>query len=248
MFLFKNTKKIKLGGFMIKLLPRKSSILIIVLPILFACALPTKALSEQNKGIVIRTNEQDGQGPIVPNCLNVSSLNKFITYDPFYYRSTNISIFREAIHAGFLAKQDVDNEKNRFVRFKKEFSYALMTQIFGTDGRNPKDPAFCMVFDASESDVSRVVGEVMNSIDLKSIYNNNELMYYTDFIERNNLSRNKWRERYGVDLAILDSDQVAVKVYRGLQISRGNEAYVKAISDGNNETWILKRIFSKLKK
>jgi hypothetical protein len=212
----------------------KSFLLIISLFHLVSCS--------TTGGLAIRNDISDGFGPLVPNCNNVSPNSTNLKYDTDFYHSSWSSAWLEGAQIG--TKDGL--EKSGEIKFKKEFAYALTQQIFGVDSRKPPFTPYCMVYDAPLNKVSVSIDKIIKSIG-KPVLTGSNLVYGTNYLNRSH-SAAKWRERYIVNLAVTEDDKTFVKVFRDLHISRQNEPYAVAKSDGTNEAWILKSVYTELKK
>ncbi|MDH3737855.1 MAG: hypothetical protein OER92_01585 [Alphaproteobacteria bacterium] len=207
--------------------------------ILGACAAPGAPM--------LRKNIDDGNGPLIPNCQNVSPSDAIITYETAFYHSTWSSALIEGAQVGLRTGLGVDNEKSEFVRFKKEFAYALMLQVFRIDGRNYPFPPFCMKYDAPLAKVADAINKIMPVLGNPVVRGKEEHgLFGTEFYGREHISA-KWRDRYIISLGETTTNQTVVIVFRELLISRGKEAFARAESDGHNEAWILTKIAASTK-
>jgi hypothetical protein len=212
----------------------KSAILLMIVLILGACAAPGAPM--------LRKSIDDGNGPLIPNCQNVSPSAAVAAYDTAFYHSTWSSAWIEGAQVGLRSGLGVDNEQNEFVRFKKEFAYAIMLQVFGIDGRNYPFPPFCMKYDGPLAKVADAINKIMPILDNPVVRGKEEHgLFGTEFYDREHISA-KWRDRYIISLRETETNQSVVTVFRELLISRGKEAFARAESDGHNEAWILTRI------
>ncbi len=190
----------------------------------------------------LRTGMEDGQGPLVPDCQNVSSKTRPFEYDTKSYHSTWSSAWLEGTQAGFKEGLDLEGETNERALYKKEFAYALMLQLFGIDGRNPPFPPFCMRFDASEVEVRKALDDLMPQLGNSLVRDRENFgLYGTEFIDREHLSA-KWRDRYVITVRETVSNETDVTVFRELLISRQGYPHDRARSSGHNEAWLLQQI------
>lgn len=202
--------------------------------ILAACAAPGAPM--------LRTGVNDGQGPLVPDCQNVSLKTKPFEYDTRSYHSTWGSAWLEGAQAGLKEGLSLEEETNKRALYKKEFAYALMLQLFGIDGRNPPFPPFCMRLDASESEVRKALANILPQLGNTLVGDKEEFgLYGTEFIDREHMSA-KWRDRYVITVRETTAGQTDVTVFRELLISRQGYPYDRAQSSGHNEAWLLQQI------
>lgn len=212
----------------------KPVVLLVIVLILEACAAPGAPM--------LRTSIDDGYGPLIPNCQNVSPSVAVAAYETAFYHSTWASAWIEGAQVGLRSGLGVDNEQSEFVRFKKEFAYAIMLQVFGIDGRNYPFPPFCMKINAPLARVAGEINKIMPILDNPVVRGKEEHgLFGTEFYGRENISA-RWRDRYIITLRETTTNQTIVTVFRELLISRGKEAFARAESDGHNEAWILAKV------
>ncbi len=196
----------------------------------------------------LQTNRSDGQGPLIPDCKNVSSRTKPFEYDIRSYHSTWSSAWLEGMQAGFKEGLNLSAKASDRTLYKKQFAYNLMLQLFGIDGRNPPFSPFCMRFNASESEVRCALDEIVPLLDNKLVRDKEDFgLYGTEFIDRKGFSA-KWRDRYVITVRETISGQTDVTVFRELLISRQGHSYDRAQSNGHNEAWLLQQIAAKVTK
>jgi hypothetical protein len=194
---------------------------------------------------MLRSNIDDRYGPLIPNCQNVSPSTVVTAYETAFYHSTWSSAWIEGAQVGLRSGLDVNNEQRKFVRFKKEFAYAIMLQVFGIDGRNYPFPPFCMKYNAPFAKVVHAINSILPVLDNPVIHGKEEHgLFGTEFYDREHISA-KWRDRYIITLRETTTNQTVVTVFRELLISRGKEAFARAKSDGHNEAWILTKVAAK---
>lgn len=183
------------------------------------------------------------EGPSIPDCKNVSRSSRPKTYDRQFYRSTTFSAFNEGAQVGARTGLGVDEETDPAKRARKEYGYALMLQVFGVDGRQPWQVPYCMSFPVSEEKIAVALNRILPALGNQPVTGNEEFgLFGTEYAERSHSSA-KWKDRYVISTFESTPDgRVIVKVRRDLEISRGKEAFARAYSDGNNETWVLQQI------
>ena len=176
---------------------------------------------------MLRKNIDDGYGPLLPNCQNVSPSTEVTAYETAFYHSTWSSAWIEGAQVGLRSGLGVDNEQRKFVRFKKEFAYAILLQVFGIDGRNYPFPPFCMKYNAPFGEVADAINNIMPFLENPVIRGKEEYgIFGTNFYNREHISA-KWRDRYIITLRETTSNQTVVTVFRELYISRGKEAFAQ---------------------
>lgn len=190
----------------------------------------------------IRTSSSDGKGPLVPNCYNITQPPQLITYDPIFYHSTWSSVWVEGAESGLRLGLTNTNDKNKWVKFDKQFAYNVMMSTFGLDGRHYPFPPYCTTFktstDAVDNALTRILPLLGNSI---LATDKKDGLYGTKFMERQHPGA-KWRDRYVITVQRSTTNLAVVTVFRELYISRGGAPFELAKSDGHNETWILAQI------
>lgn len=207
---------------------------IVVTTMLVACSAPGAPK--------LRTSSDDGQGPLVPNCQNVSLKKRVFEHDTRSYHSTWSSAWLEGTQAGFKEGLNLKEETNKRALYKKDFAYAMMLQLFGIDGRNPPFPPFCMRFDASQAVIHKALSELLPKLGNTLVRDKEEFgLFGTEFIDREHMSA-KWRDRYVITVQETTTDQIDVTVFRELLISRQDYPYDRAESNGHNEAWLLQQI------
>lgn len=217
----------------------KLVVIIVFVVVLEACMAPGAP--------ILRNNIDDGYGALIPNCQNVSPSTEVTAYETAFYHSTWSSAWLEGAQVGLRTGLSVDNEKREFVRFEKEFAYAIMLQVFGIDGRKYPFPPFCMKYNAPISKVADAINKIMPILENPVIRGKEEYgLFGTGFYNREHISA-RWRDRYIITLRETTSNQTVVSVFRELLISRGKEAFARAESDGHNEAWILTKVAAGMK-
>jgi len=214
-------------------------VILVLVAALHGCAAPGAPM--------LRKNIQDGHGPPIPNCQNILPSPKIMFYEAAFYHSTWSSAFVEGAQVGLRTGLEIDNENRKFVRFKKEFAYAIMLQVFGIDGRHYPFPPFCMKYDAPLSKVAKAIDDILPALGNPIVRGNEEHgLFGTEFYDRSHISA-RWRDRYIINIGETTSNETVVTVFRELLISRGKEGFARAESDGHNEAWILNKVAAALK-
>ena len=221
--------------------------IIVILLILQSCT---------TNGLVLRKSSSDGYGPLIPNCQNVSPNTRITGYQTEFYHSTRTSALVEGAQVGIMEALDIDNDtsggsgEDRYVELSKEFAYDLILQVFGIDARNYPHPPFCMKFNAPPRKVKNKIADIITSLrNPIKIRNKKQGLFGTKFANRKkNYNNVRWKDRYIISTARTTKGKTVVKVFRDLLISRNNERFVRAESDGHNEAWFLTQISSKLKR
>jgi len=190
----------------------------------------------------IRTDPNDGRGPLVADCINILPPTQLTTYDTVFYRSTWSSVWVESAQSELRQGMSSDEDEKKWVRFKKKFAYDVMMSTFGLDGRRYPFPPYCTTFSTSTEAVDTALNSILPILGNTILASDKRTgLYGTEFMNREHPGA-KWRDRYIITVHRSTSKLAVVTVFRELYISRGGAAFEMAMSDGHNETWILAQI------
>jgi hypothetical protein len=208
---------------------------------------------------MIRTAVQDGEGPLVPGCKNVSSKYRVDNYITDFYLTTSSSAtlegatqgveegYRDAL-AGMTPEQK-EAWSAAEARIAASLADATTRTVFVPE-------AFCRKFALSSARVASVVGKILPRLGNPITRVNEQRDYFeTGFIEREHKAA-RWRDRYTIWLERQAQDVTIVHVVRFVFISRQDAAalsvakksgrlsnpFNQGISVGHNEVWLLTRI------
>jgi hypothetical protein len=197
-------------------------------------------------GPIIRTSDADGFGELAAGCQNISPLTPSLYYETDYYLSTWGSAALEGVQSGLQSGLKVDPDDDAKERFTKEFSAVVIARVLGYDGSLPPKDLYCMHYETSPEQLAEFVQDILpilqNEISDGTLQKG---VFKTDFYDREHAAA-KWRDRYGIHVRPTDDGTADVTVYRDLWISRLDEPYVRARSNGGNEAWILQSLSYKL--
>lgn len=196
----------------------------------------------------IRKNENDGFGYLIDGCQNVSRNTPPLHYVTDFYLSTKWSSLSEGAQNGLqegLAIQEEDGAKDRFT---KRAAAVVLARTMGFDRSLPPKEIFCMHYDAPLEEVYLTLEGILpilqNPIS-DGIFE--EGAYKTEPYEREQERfKVKWSDQYAIFVESIGENSTEVSVYRDLSISRQGYPYVRSISNGGNEAWILLMILEKL--
>lgn len=211
----------------------------------------------------LRTNINDGEGLLIPECQNISSSTIVKKYITGSYLSTWSSAFVEGATEGVwngLGKEVPNKVKNRDDLIKwyikkgiLQENYSIKDNKFFVENGQMSIPVnfdhllfsstpYCRAYEADALDVSRAVSNIItllgNDVLLSDV---NSGLFITGFIDRQH-SAARWKDRYIITVNDEGVKQTEVKILRELYISRRNGPFNKAISVGHNEAWIMTQI------
>jgi hypothetical protein len=211
----------------------------------------------------LRVNKSDGEGPIIPNCQNVSNSTRVDNYITGFYLSTWGSAFLEGASEGMwdgLGKEMPNRVKNRDGLIKYLITQGILQENYSSksnklsidqgqmslpvnfDSLIFSSPPYCRVYEASALDVSRAISSIIttlgNDILLSDIDSG---LFITGFIDRQHKAA-RWKDRYIIIVENQSPARSVVKILRELYISRKNGPFNKAISVGHNEAWIMTQV------
>ena len=198
----------------------------------------------------LRHSANDGEGPFIQNCKNVSSATKVNNYITNYYLSTWGSVFVEGTREQLME------------------SFAEIAAAMGIPAGNPilngstwhgmlaervnhlpvPPLPFCRPYDASAWEVSQVIEEILPLLGNGVLVSDKERgVFITNFVERHH-SAARWRDGYEINVIDEGPGQSVVVILRTLYISRSHGVFNQAISVGHNEAWIMTQIAEGLKR
>jgi len=198
------------------------------------------------RGPSIRSVASPLQGDLIPGCKNLKDDAQIETLHLGSYRTTWMSALIEGATAGVdegLARPGgsvADAMRSTTSKPTDSRNTDMLDNLFA------KARSFCRAYSADFLDVSRAVDEVMpylqNRIEIADVESG---IYLTENIDREH-SGAKWKDSYAIRVIELGEGRTGVEVTRFVYISRMGSPYYGAISDGNNEGWILTRVLKLL--
>jgi hypothetical protein len=196
---------------------------------------------------LLRTGADDGDGPLIEGCHNVSSAWRADKYITDFYLSTWGSALVEGSTEGFgdgvRDTAEAGNEVGKGIANFMGISGDPSEMIYHL----PVQPSpYCKAFAANPQEVSRVVASILPMLgnDIRTADETNGL-FVTGPIERRHLMA-RWRDSYEISVMGESANSTVVRVLRKLYISRSRNVFNQAISVGHNEAWILTQIGDKL--
>lgn len=208
---------------------------------------------------MVRTGVQDGEGPMVPGCKNVSSKYRVDNYITDYYLTTSSSALLEGATQGVeegyreaLAGMTREQEE----AWSKAVAQTVALLPDASTGTVFVPESFCRRFPSSSVRVAAAVAKILPSLGNPITKVDEQRDYFeTGFIEREHRAA-RWRDRYIIWLDRQVQDVTVVHVVRFVFISRKGAAaladakksgrasnpYNQGISVGHNEAWLLTKI------
>jgi len=222
----------------------------------------------------LRTNTNDGEGPLITGCYNISSATIVNDYITNYYQSTwgsvwqegNIRMISEAV--GLVVPPEIKNRDDlikwyinkgilqkysNVIGNKKSKDDSLISLSINLDQLLFTETPYCRAYKADALDVSREVSRIITKLGGDILLSDiNRGLFITGFIEHYHnssldLLHTRWKDRYIITVTQKGSIGTIVKVLRELYISRDNGPFDKAIAAGHNEAWILTKIAEAIK-
>lgn len=196
---------------------------------------------------LLRTSTDDGEGPLVPDCENVSSAAKVTKRITNFYLSTYGSAFAEGGNEGFAEVVRQATKKTK----AGERGVAGLSGGRGIGSETVNHLPFqlspyCRVYAASHRDISRMIAEILPLLGNKILVSNETIgVFVTDYMERQHLVA-RWRDSYEITVTSEGSTRTVVHILRKLYISRAREVFNQAISNGHNEAWIMTQVAERL--
>lgn len=181
---------------------------------------------------LLRTTNQDADGPLVPGCKNVSSKAVVDRYITESYLTTWGSAWVEGATQGFFEGIDeIELKKNPTKRPSEKLNNLPLDS-----------QSFCRTYQHSTLSVSRAVAKVLPLLGNKVAASNIEFGFFrTKDIERQHKAA-RWRDRYDIQVTKFDSHWTSLSIKRVIYISRDGTTFNEAISVGYNEAWIMKKV------
>ena len=171
---------------------------------------------------LLRTSPDDGEGPMIPNCKNVSAAAKVDDYITGSYLTTWGSVHKEANSAASIRYFGID--------------------LTGQGNSN----SYCRSYAANANQVFETINNILPLLGNKVLRADKDSgKFKTDFIDRQH-GMARWKDRYYIFVESINEDETVVRIFREVYISRPYKGdwspYVEAISVGHNEAWILTKI------
>lgn len=193
-------------------------------------------------GPELRTAATPLQGELVEGCKNLDDGARVETLYLGSYRTTYMSALVEGATAGVddgLTRGGgpiADAMRSMASMPDQSKSSDMLDNLF-SDART-----FCRVYDAEmplvASAVAMVIPYLQNGIEISDQLAG---IFLTELSDRSH-SAAKWKDSYAIKVSELEPGKTVVRVTRFVYISRMGSPYYGAISDGNNEGWILTRV------
>jgi hypothetical protein len=199
---------------------------------------------------LVRTGNQDGQGPLIAGCQNISREDRTINFITDYYLTTWASASREGEAAGkYYGLQRgladigavVDDE------YIREFAF----------GGLPESASFCKAFIASPEAIHSRLSMLVQRLGYLPIsYPGVDDLIATDYVYRvprqssTGSPPHRWKDRFLFRLQAVGNGRTAIIVTRDVSISRRHQGvwspYIRAQSVGHNEAVILNLLAEEL--
>lgn len=191
----------------------------------------------------IRTSADDGEGPMIPNCRNVSAASRVEEYSPQFYHTTWGSAWMEGAAQGF--SEGLTNQPTS--QAVREAMVSPSVRDGATFNRIPAaHRPFCHAFDADRARVSEIVEDILPLLGNPVERSDKRAgVFRTSDIQRNHIAAT-WRDNYAIRVEDLGPGRTGVWVYRQVYISRDGQVYNEGISSGHNELWVLTQIADQL--
>ena len=210
---------------------------------------------------LVRTSISDGEGPLVPGCQNVSSLDTSLKFNPDSYLTTWGSAWRSGAAAGLhdglqqgLRDVGTDIPDNEL----RSFAYGTL----------PDSEVFCRIYNAKPRKIYKLVVNMIPKFGYRWKYRSRKhWLLATNYVERTHkrdrlsllstcknceklIFKSKWKDRFFIHIESFNSVKSIVRIRRDIFISRRTKNewsdYIKETSVGYNEAVILNRIAQKL--
>lgn len=181
---------------------------------------------------VLRTSADDGQGPLIPDCKNVSSQTRIDDYDTGSYHTTWGSALAEGPGLGTRLSEELTGRSGATRGDDGNQYYALPNQ---------PEP-YCRSYVADYAAVAKAVTQILPNLGNPITSEDEEAgVFTTGFINRAHTAA-AWRDNYTITLQQSTEGRVIVRVFRDVYISRRRGTYNQGISSGHNEAWVLTQI------
>ena len=189
----------------------------------------------------LRTSAEDGAGPFLEDCRNVSPDARATSQPWDFYHSTWSSASVEGAAQGTYESLEEEGLLNR---------PAGQSSVVENDTPLPLRP-YCLSFRASYQQTAEAVEKILPRLNAPTLQASPQVGLFTTapVVRRHPSAAGKpvgmawpaWRENYAIRV-LPHGDWTVVRVTRALQISREDGVFNEAISSGHNEIWILNRI------
>ena len=208
--------------------------LIIIISITVGCS---------NRGLILRTSDDDGEGSFIKDCVNVSSRSNVKKYITKFYVST----WNSAVTEGVRAAEKEDDGLGSKGATRKQLKSQIVSLL-------PNPDIYCRAYNSRFQEVSKIIAGIMPLLGNDILLSDeNDGVFETDFFQRQH-SGAQWKDRYIITLTKWKENRTIVEIYRDLYIARrdsksktGYGVFVIAISSGHNEGWIMSQISNELK-
>jgi hypothetical protein len=198
--------------------------------------LPGTAAGER----MVRTSERDGQGPLIPDCRNVSNVARNEVYRTNSYLSTWGSALLEGATQGLGEGLAGEGEIAEAIRRATVRPSTEGNLVFNELPR--RFSPYCRAYTGSRQVIARSVGEILpllgNPVELSD---EDTGIFRTGIIDRRHPMA-QWKDSYLITVEEAEPNRIIVRVLRTLYISRDGTTYNRGISSGQNELWIFTQI------
>lgn len=191
----------------------------------------------------LRTSADDGEGPLIPNCRNVSSASRVDAYSTQYYHTTWGSAWMEGAAQG-LSEGLTDRPVSQAVR---EAMISPSVRDGRTFNRIPvAHRPYCRSYDADRALVAGIVESILPRLGNPIERSDRRAgVFRTGTIQRSHVAAT-WQDSYAIRVEDLGPGRTGVWVYREVHISRDGAVFNEGISSGHNESWIFTEIANRL--
>ena len=216
----------------------------------------------------VRSTEADGEGPLIPNCYNLSETSRVETYITKFYMTTSGSAAWEGAANGIQAGFD-DSSSVEYA-----IESALSGPNLGADGEKIFNDyigvirPYCRAFAADRRSVATAVSTILSLLGNTILVSDIERgIFKTDLIDRTHddledvdvpkflkvfAKPSRWKDAYSITVTEERTNRVIVKIQRSVYISRIEHtredkslvwsSYHQAKSIGHNEAWVFTQI------
>jgi hypothetical protein len=226
----------------------------------FGCAAPGTP--------IIRDAASDGDGPIIPNCYNVSLGSNALTLPNRFIKNRYLTTWGSAWSEGAREGYREELDKTGLGGSGGDVQlFALLNWLSGREAalsRLRKSPAsawpervntlaesptpFCNYFFASSLTIFDLVEKVFQQLDYPmALVDRKSGVLETGFVERKHGAA-RWRDRYVVYVNPTLPSESTVIVFRSVFIDRSGNVFNEAKSAGHNEAWIIGQVVENLKR
>ncbi|MFN7054178.1 hypothetical protein [Hyphomonas sp.] len=190
----------------------------------------------------LRISDEDGHGPVIEGCRNLSPDLQPRELRNWHYETI---FLRSAINEGAAAGLQEGIE---------ESAPALMLGLHMVQRPNfvgdhvlrrslNAQVPYCRTYRAEAQDVAAVIPQVVEELETQVEFAaDGGDLFVTAYTLRDNILKDRWRDRYFIEVTPHDAGFTSVTIRREIFISRQQSDFFEGQTNGRNEIWIAARI------